>query len=146
ALPARSTAADAARAHVLVCEGEGDIARILHVEDDPDIQRVAAAIARDFATFEFASTLGEARERLAAGEFDLVLLDLGLPDGSGWALMNEIEREAQPVPVVIFSAADIGPEASRCAAAVLVKSQTSNELLSYTIQRALEERSFAKAA
>src|SRR5205814_8276543 len=64
-LPVRSTAADAARAHVLVCEDEGDIARILHVEDDPDIQRVAAVIARDFATFEFASTLSEARERLA---------------------------------------------------------------------------------
>jgi PAS domain S-box-containing protein len=146
AFTAREPVPAAARPHVLVCEKEGEIARILHVEDDPDIQRVAAAITKDFATFEFAATLGEARERLAAGEFDLVLLDLSLPDGSGWALMNEIEGRAPNLPVVIFSASEVSAAESRGAAAVLLKSNTSNELLSHTIHRALDERTLQKAA
>jgi CheY-like chemotaxis protein len=145
AMPA-AQATPEARPHVLVCEKEGEIARILHVEDDPDIQRVAAAITKDFATFEFAATLGEARERLARGEFDLVLLDLSLPDGSGWALMGEIEKCAPKLPVVIFSASEISAEEARRAAAVLVKSNTSNELLSHTIHRALDEHALPKAA
>ena len=54
--------------------------RILHVEDDPDIQCIAAAIVQDYADFEFAATLDEARALLRAQHFDLVLLDLGLGD------------------------------------------------------------------
>ncbi|MGH8858475.1 MAG: hypothetical protein ACREXG_10720, partial [Polaromonas sp.] len=56
----------------------------LHVEDDPDVQRITAAIAQDFANFEFAATLYEARTRLREQRFDLVLLDLALGPGGGY--------------------------------------------------------------
>lgn len=65
--------------------------RILHVEDDPDIQSIVSTIVRDSAVFEFATTLSDARARLRAHRFDLVLLDLGLGEESGWNLFEDID-------------------------------------------------------
>ena len=62
-------------------------ARILHVEDDLDLQRVVAAIVDGDAVVEQALDLAGARERLARQRFDLVILDLALPDGSGLDLL-----------------------------------------------------------
>ncbi len=109
---------------------------VLHVEDDPDIQRVVAAIAVDFAAFEFAGTLAEARAILAERRFDLVLLDLALPDGCGVDLLHEIRARGPRPRVVIFSATDVAVPG---ADAVLVKSVTSNEELLATIERVLEK-------
>ena len=109
---------------------------ILHVEDDPDIQHVAATLAQEFAAFEFAETVAKARALLAERRFDLVLLDLTLPDGSGSELLAEI-RALDPRPrVVIFSASETPVEG---ADEILVKSRTSNEQLLRALQRALEE-------
>ncbi len=113
--------------------------RILHVEDDLDIQRITAAIVQDFATFEFAATLDEARARLLNQRFDLVLLDLTLPGGSGWDLLADIEALDRPPPVVVFSASEVDRAEGSRAAAVLVKAQTSNEELLHTLQRVLTE-------
>ncbi|GAB3468772.1 PAS domain S-box protein [Polaromonas eurypsychrophila] len=113
--------------------------RILHVEDDLDIQRITAAIMQDFATFEFAATLDEARVRLLNQRFDLVLLDLTLPGGSGWDLLADIEALDRPPPVVVFSATEVDRDESSRAAAVLVKAQTSNDELLQTLQRVLTQ-------
>jgi CheY-like chemotaxis protein/anti-sigma regulatory factor (Ser/Thr protein kinase) len=113
--------------------------RILHVEDDLDIQRIAAAIAQDFATFEFASTLQEAREQLGKHHYDLVLLDLTLKDGSGWELLDAIEALNPAPPIVVFSATDVVAMESERVEAVLVKAHTSNEELLRTLQRVLDE-------
>ncbi|HYW55959.1 MAG TPA: PAS domain S-box protein [Polaromonas sp.] len=113
--------------------------RILHVEDDLDIQRITAAIAQDFATFEFAATLGEARARLFDQKFDLILLDLTLPGGSGWDLLSDIEALDRPPPVVVFSAVEVDRAQSGRAAAVLLKAQTSNVELLETLQRVLSQ-------
>jgi len=113
--------------------------RILHVEDDLDIQRIAAAIAQDFATFEFAGTLQEAREQLGKHHYDLVLLDLTLKDGSGWELLDAIEALNPAPPVVVFSATDVAAMESQRVEAVLVKAHTSNEALLRTLQRVLDE-------
>lgn len=112
--------------------------RILHVEDDPDIQRIAAAIAADFATFEFAATLEEARAQLRARRFDLVLLDLTLGDESGWDLFRQIDKLEPRPPVIVFSASDADPVNGRRAEAVLVKAHTSNTDLLHTMQRLLQ--------
>ena len=112
--------------------------RILHVEDDLDIQRITAAIAQDFATFEFAATLQEARARMLDQRFDLVLLDLTLPEGSGWDLLTDIEALDRPPPVVVFSASEVDRAGSARTAAVLLKAQTSNAELLQTLQRVLK--------
>ena len=144
-LQAVRTQAVLSRPRILVCEGDADAAslesgkpRILHVEDDPDIQRIVAAIAQDFADFEFAATLNEARARLCEQHFDLVLLDLGLGEDSGWDLFEAIDALDPPPPVILFSACDVDPAEGKQAEAVLVKARTSNTELLNTIQRVLQ--------
>ena len=119
--------------------GAGSKPRILHVEDDLDIQRIIAAIAQDFATFEFSVTLQEARLQLKQQHFDLVLLDLSLGGGSGWDLLTDIEALTLPPPVVVFSASEVDRRQSARVAAVLLKAQTSNEELLQTLQRVLNQ-------
>ncbi len=120
--------------------------RILHVEDDLDIQRTAATIAQDFATFEFAGSLQEAREQLAKHHYDLVLLDLTLKDGSGWELLDTIEALNPAPPVVVFSASDAVATETQRVEAVLVKAYTSNNQLLRTLQRVLDESLWGTAA
>jgi PAS domain S-box-containing protein len=112
--------------------------RILHVEDDLDIQRITAAIAQDFASFEFAATLDEARARLREHPFDLVLLDLALGSHSGWDLFEDIDNLDPRPPVIVFSAGDVDPADRGQADAILVKAHTSNSELLNTIQRVLQ--------
>ena len=112
--------------------------RVLHVEDDPDIQCIAAAIAENYASFEFASTLDEARALLQQQAFDLVLLDLTLGEDSGWSLFEDIDKLRPRPPVIVFSASDVSPADSRLAEAVLIKAHTSNSELLQTIQRVLK--------
>ena len=114
--------------------------RILHVEDDLDIQTITATLAQDFAVFEFAATLPQARAQLQAHRFDLILLDLSLPGGSGWDLFADIGALPQRPPVVVFSATDVADGDDRGAAAILVKAQTSNEQLLSTLQRVLQTK------
>ncbi len=113
----------------------GDRARILHVEKATDIVNVTAVLCGELAHIVRASTLHEARELLRKEPFDLVILDIRLPDGSGYELLgslNDIAR--QPVPVLIFSVEEVPREIASWVAAALVKSQTSNEKLLQTIR------------
>jgi DNA-binding response OmpR family regulator len=112
----------------------GERARVLHVEDDPDIHRVVASLGAEVAIFDHAANLSEAGTKLACGRYQLVILDLGLPDGSGWQLLSLIRAQLPPPPVLLFSASDVmGAEVAGVQAA-LVKSQTSNEQLLATLQ------------
>jgi PAS domain S-box-containing protein len=112
-------------------------ARILHVEDDADLQRVVAAIVGGTARVEPARDLAEARERLALERFDLVILDLTLPDGSGLELLSLVGNLNPPTPVLIFSAHDVDGRVADRVAAVLIKSQTSNQELLERIRSVL---------
>ena len=82
---------------------EGD-ARILFVEDDPQIRRRLASslAAAGYAVHECGS-VGEARVALESS-FDLVLLDLGLPDQDGLDLCRELRRAGNSIPIVILTA------------------------------------------
>lgn len=113
-------------------------AQVLHVEDDPDVQKVVSMMLKDEADIQQARTLQESRDILRNQSFDLVLLDIGLPDGSGLDLLDEINK-LQPAPqVVIFSAQDISEQYVGQVAAVLRKSRTSNQELLETIKRFVE--------
>jgi DNA-binding response OmpR family regulator len=111
--------------------------RILHVEDDADVRNVVATIARGIADFAAAGSVAQARATLEREKFDLVLLDLGLPDGSGWELLPLINGLVPPVRVVIFSARDAAHGNETLPYAFLVKSQTSEECLIDVIREAV---------
>jgi PAS domain S-box-containing protein len=112
--------------------------RILHVEDDRDIREIVSINLRDLATVVPAATLEEAKRALAAGSFDLALLDLVLPDGWGLELAKLLAAPGRPpIPIVIFSALDTKPVGMQQVVASLVKSQVSHEELLGTIRSAL---------
>ncbi|MFO7892185.1 MAG: PAS domain S-box protein [Longimicrobiales bacterium] len=117
----------------------GGLPDVLHVEDDEDLRHTVAAVARDLATFHPAGTLDAAREALGERPFDLVLLDLGLPDGSGWDLLPDLNALDERPAVVIFSAHTVtGEDAGRVEAALLKSRTTEGELLA-TLDRLLDE-------
>ena len=66
---------------------------ILFVEDDATIAMgVEYSLKQDGFQVSLADRLEEARGLLKSSPFDLVLLDLGLPDGSGYDLMREAKH------------------------------------------------------
>ncbi|MDH3210126.1 MAG: response regulator, partial [Burkholderiaceae bacterium] len=115
-------------------------ARILHVEDNRDVVQVTQALVDGTVEYAYATTLAEARRRLAGEHFDLVLLDLAMPDGSGIDLLEELKGR---VPVVIFSGLEPGRAQSQQVAAALVKTRTSNEQLLETIKRIIHQERLA---
>jgi len=100
--------------------------RILHVEDEEDVHKVIKTMLGDFCHLNWATNITDAKDVLEAESFDLVLLDIGLPDGSGLDLLEVIERRVIPPRVVIFTAYDIAEEYAQKVSAVLVKSRTNN--------------------
>ncbi|HJM48341.1 MAG TPA: response regulator [Alphaproteobacteria bacterium] len=102
---------------------------ILHVEDDADVRQVVATLLGQTAEVMAAASVGEARQKLAERTYDLLVLDLSLPDGSGLTLLPDLRRHMPLVPVLVFSAHESGAEVAREVAQVLVKSRTSNDQL-----------------
>ncbi|HSI81555.1 MAG TPA: response regulator transcription factor [Solirubrobacterales bacterium] len=85
--------------------------RILVVEDERSIVGpLAAALEREGFETLVAGTAQEALEHGRSGEPDLVLLDLMLPDGSGYDVCREL-RSTSEVPIVMLTAR--GDEADR---------------------------------
>ena len=115
-------------------------ARVLHVEDDGDIRRVVAMILGESSEVITASTLAQARACLEDGVFDLALLDIGLPDGNGLDLVEQLSAQQPPVPTVIFSAREAEAETASNVAAALIKSRTPNEALRAKVEELLEMR------
>ena len=78
--------------------------KILLVEDDGQIAAYLGELLRaeGFDT-QIAGSKKEAGECLLAQDFDLVLLDVSLPDGNGFSICAEIKREYE-IPVVFLTA------------------------------------------
>lgn len=78
--------------------------KILLVEDDSQIAAYLGELLRaeGFDT-QIASSKKEAGECLLAQAFDLVLLDVSLPDGNGFSICAEIKREYE-IPVIFLTA------------------------------------------
>ena len=79
--------------------------RILHVDDDPDIRLLIAGSLAEFGyTVATAGTVAEALQLARDIRFNLCILDVRLPDGTGIDLCQQL-RPLQPgVPIVYYSA------------------------------------------
>lgn len=83
-----------------------DKQRILVIEDMSVMQALLAGALRNGGYWvDTASTAAEGRQALEAGEFDLVLLDIELPDGDGLSLLKEL-KQASSLPVILVSGRD----------------------------------------
>ena len=127
---------------------ESDQLKILLIEHEPDFARLINGVLRDAsgAVFELlaVSSIEEALTRLTRDAFDLVLVELSLPDGAGLANVKRLEVEAPRVPVIVLgSAADeaVALEAMHEGAQdYLVKSQLNSQLLGRAIRYAVERQ------
>jgi two-component system, OmpR family, KDP operon response regulator KdpE len=80
--------------------------RILVIDDEPGILRFlgVALVANDFE-FASARSAGESIKYIASQEPDVIVLDLGLPDGDGKDVIRRV-REWSDVPIIVISARD----------------------------------------
>ena len=88
------------RTAVMIVEDHADFRDLMEVllDKQPDIELLAQA-----------GSLAEARDQAARFEFDVVILDLGLPDGSGADLIADLRRTSPGVRVMVLSAS-LDPE------------------------------------
>jgi DNA-binding response OmpR family regulator len=81
--------------------------KVLIVEDQ---QRLAQLLKQGLAerayTVNWARSCSEARDALCETSYDLIILDLGLPDGDGLDLLREWRQAGFKEPVLILSARD----------------------------------------
>ncbi len=116
------------------------VKRILHVEDDPDITTIVTSLLGSGFDVSNANTLQQAKSMLADNEFELVLLDVGLPDGSGLDLLPVLHNNENQIPVIIFSAQDVPEEIATQVMATLVKSKTNNTNLLKQIKQVINRK------
>ena len=107
--------------------------RLLHVEDDTDLSDMVSALLSDIGPLTNVRSLREARECLERETYDLILLDMGLPDGDGTELLPFVGN----TPVIVFSARDADSAASENIVAALVKSRVTEQALREAIHRVL---------
>jgi DNA-binding response OmpR family regulator len=80
------------------------MARILLVEDDVSLGRtLAERLEKERLNVEWVQTIGDANARLDASAWDLAIVDVMLPDGSGFGLARQI-RQRTTTPIMFMTA------------------------------------------
>jgi DNA-binding response OmpR family regulator len=78
--------------------------KILLVEDDASLsQTMSERLAREGYSVEVAKTMTLAKQKFQEAAFDLVVLDVGLPDGDGFSLAAELKK-TRAVPFIFVTA------------------------------------------
>ena len=120
--------------------------RVLLVEDNPGDARLVQETLAEVDAPEFELThverLSQARQRLAEEQFDVVLLDLVLPDKPRMGSLIEIHDQASRVPIVVLTGLDDETMASwtleEGAQDYLIKGQTDKDSLVRCIRHAIQ--------
>lgn len=80
------------------------MARVLLVEDDASLGRtLAERLAREKLSVQWVQSVAAAQAALASGGWDLAILDVKLPDGSGFGLARQI-RKTTTLPIMFMTA------------------------------------------
>lgn len=83
------------------------MARILIVEDE---QRIASFVAKGLrADGHVTATVADGREGLdhaLSGDYDLVVLDIGLPSMDGFEVLDQLRSQGSRIPVIVLTARD----------------------------------------
>lgn len=112
--------------------------RILHVEDDTDLAQVVSLVLKEVARVDNVTNLVAAKKSLDQVNYDMVILDIALPDGTGLDLLAYLKEGGNAaVPIIIFSAQEYIMDVSIKVEAALLKSRTSNQDLVRIIKTVL---------
>src|SRR5208282_230275 len=120
---------------------------VLFIEDNPaDVYLIREMLAEttDDIVLEDADSFAKGLARIDAGEIDLVLLDLGLPDSQGIAGVKNLCERFGRLPIIVFtglSDEQLGTQAVHEGAQdYLIKGQTNGSLLVKAIRYAMERK------
>lgn len=81
---------------------------ILLLEDDTSLgEGIRCALEHDGVCVELCDTLSQARDCLNVTAFDLLILDINLPDGSGIDFLRDVRLSGSDVPVILLTANDL---------------------------------------
>ena len=120
--------------------------RILLVEDNPGDARLLRETLADAAGPDLeivaVETLGAALEAVKAASYDLLLVDLSLPDSQGLATVDQLYHAALDTPVVVMTGLDdeaVGIEAVRKGAQdYLIKGRADGQTIFRAVHYAIE--------
>lgn len=111
---------------------------VLIVEDLPDVKNWLLALVQQFlpnAKVDCASTFTDAINLLVRQDYQLALLDIGLPDGSGLDILSQIKSQGGDCFCVITSIFDASEKVFNAlkngADGYILKSETSAEVLAH---------------
>jgi CheY-like chemotaxis protein len=94
---------------------DGETLRVLIVDDEPTLRLgFAYALSNKMTTVETASNGRLAMERIEEARFDIMILDLRMPELDGIAVIQALRGKGNHMPIVLCSAA-LTPNAALCA-------------------------------
>lgn len=115
--------------------------KLLLVEDNPGDARYIKEILKDVHRVDFAVEHAERMTKAIAyldnDKFDVILLDLGLPDSHGFETFEQIHQHSPSLPVVILSGNKDGSLASRAVEAGAQDFQIKGEVDELTLARSI---------
>ena len=120
--------------------------RVLLVEDNPDDTLILEDMLSSRAVeIDHASTLSSALQKLASADFEVILLDLSLPDAHGPGTISSIREHAANIPIVVLSGLADENAATQAmeqgAQDYLIKGQADAPLLWRSLRYALQRHS-----
>ncbi len=120
------------------------MSKILIIDDDPDLCKI---LVKSFERLEhnvyYALTLNQGLDQIFSNEFDLVFLDVNLPDGNGVQAIETIKKH-DTAPEIIIMTGDSDPEGAELAmkfkAWDYIQKSRSHQEFQFSMLRALEYR------
>ncbi len=122
--------------------------RVLLVEDNPTDALLVEVALEEMAApapeLHHVETLADAENALAESEFDVVLIDLNLPDGEGLGNFERLQLKAPAVPMIVLTGLadeEVAVEAiARGASDYLIKGEVPGALLERSMRYAIERK------
>ena len=79
--------------------------RVLLVEDTADVaDAIAASFARRGDAIDCVESVQAAEDTLAVNDYEVIILDINLPDGQGTEVLRTLRRQRKPTPVLMLTA------------------------------------------
>ncbi len=127
---------------------DGDTSSVLLIEDNlgdiVSIRTMISELSDGCFELKFAETLGEALTILENENFDVVLMDLGLPDSQGFRTFTQVHNKMPDLPIIIITGLEdenLGLSAVKEGAQdYLVKGQVDKKLLARSLNFAIERK------
>jgi signal transduction histidine kinase len=137
-----------ALAHTSSQPGEGAAIRLLLIDDDPQQVHLLGHLLETWPGARFqveaATTLASGLSRIAEGGLELVLLDLSLPDSTGYETFHTLAAAAPELAVIVLSGLDDEPLAMRMvhegAQDYFVKGEFDAPVLARAIRHSVERK------